>query len=90
MNRPFHCAAPNGEFCGQCTQILCRFDKSVNARSIKVGGKYNWKGQPERLVYMGGKQYPDGYWHQFCKVDELDKVWCEVRGADLQRFEETK
>lgn len=57
---------------------------------MKVGGKYNWKGQPERLVYLGIKHYPDnGFWFQFAKVDEPDKVWSEVREADLAMFEET-
>lgn len=57
---------------------------------MKVGGKYNWKGQPERLVYLGIKYYPDnGFWFQFAKVDEPEKVWCEVREADLAMFEET-
>lgn len=57
---------------------------------MKVGGKYNWKGQPERLGYLGIKHYPDnGFWFQFAKVDEPDKVWCEVREADLVMFEET-
>ena len=57
---------------------------------MRVGGKYNWKGQPERLVYLGIRRYPgNGFWFQFAKVDEPDKVWCEVREADLDSFEET-
>lgn len=56
---------------------------------FKIGGKYNWKNQPERLVYMGLKQYPDGVWYQFAKVDSPDKVWSEVRGYELSSFEET-
>ena len=57
---------------------------------MKVGGKYNWKGQPERLIYLGIKHYPDnGFWFQFAKVDEPDTVWCEVRESDLPSFEET-
>ncbi len=51
-----------------------------------VGNKYNWKNQPERLVYLGLA----GKWHQFAKVDSPDVVWCEVQTADLQHFEETK
>lgn len=58
---------------------------------LMIGGKYNWKNQPERLVYMGRAMYPgNGFWHQFAKVDAPEKVWCEVREADLQMFEETK
>lgn len=56
---------------------------------LKVGGRYNWKGQPERLVYMGYNWSGDGYWHQFRKVDGVT-VWCEVKDSDLSRFEETK
>lgn len=57
---------------------------------MRIGGKYNWKGQPERLVYLGIQHDLDsGFWFQFAKVDEPDKVWCEVREADLDMFEET-
>jgi GDP-D-mannose dehydratase len=56
---------------------------------FKVGGKYNWKNQPEQLIYMGGRQYPDGIWHQFAKVDFPDKIWSEVRTNELSNFEET-
>jgi hypothetical protein len=50
-----------------------------------VGGKYNWKGQLERLVYLG-KQ---GLWYQFAKVEEPWKVWCEILANDLHNLEET-
>ena len=57
---------------------------------MRIGGKYNWKGQPERLIYLGIRRYPgNGFWFQFAKVDEPDKVWCEVREAELDMFEET-
>lgn len=56
-----------------------------------VGGKYNWKNQPERLVYMGRKRYPgDGrFWHQFEKIGAPGIVWCEVLDSDLHMLEET-
>lgn len=57
---------------------------------MKLGGHYNWIGQPERLIYLGRTLYPDGFWHQFAKVDDLNNVWCEVRERDLINFEETK
>lgn len=59
---------------------------------MKIEGKYNWKGQPERLVYMGTKHYPGDRrtWHQFAKVETPDVVWCEVLDSDLPSFEETK
>lgn len=59
---------------------------------LRVGGRYNWKGQPERLAYMGVKRYPGDRrtWHQFEKVDAPGVVWCEVLDPDLTHFEETK
>ena len=56
---------------------------------MKIGGKYNWIGQRERLVYIGKNWSGNGYWHQFEKVDEPGKVWCEVLDADLSMIEET-
>lgn len=53
---------------------------------MKRLGRYNWKGQPERLIYIGKK----GSWHQFVKVDRPGVVWCEVLDEDLCRLEETK
>lgn len=54
------------------------------------GGRYNWIGQPERLVYLGYNRSGNGYWHQFAKVEQPSVVWCEVKTADLEMFEETK
>lgn len=56
---------------------------------MEIGGKYNWKGQQERLVYLGKNWSGNGYWHQFEKVDETGKVWCEVLDSDLHMIEET-
>lgn len=54
---------------------------------MKIGGHYNWIGQPERLVYLGKK----GCWHQFRLArDPAWKVWCEVLTEDLRMLEETK
>ena len=57
-----------------------------------IGGLYSWKGQPERLVYMGAKRYPGDprTWHQFAKVETPEVCWSEVLTADLASFEETK
>lgn len=55
---------------------------------MKVGGKYRWIGQPERLVYLGHNWSGNGYWHQFAKVESPDEVWCEVLSSDLCLFEE--
>ena len=56
-----------------------------------IGGLYNWKGQPERLVYMGARRYPGDQrtWHQFAKVETPEVCWSEVLTADLASFEET-
>ena len=56
----------------------------------QIGGKYNWKGQPERLVYLGKNWSGNGYWHQFAKAEIPDVVWCEVLDHDLPMIEETK
>lgn len=58
--------------------------------TMKVGGFYNWIGQPERLIYLGKNWSGDGYWHQFAEIDNLKVVWCEVLDNDLGMFEETK
>lgn len=61
------------------------------APTFKVGGRYNWRGQPERLAYTGPARYPGDRrtWHQFEKVDEPGVVWCEVLDSDLPLFEAT-
>ena len=57
-----------------------------------IGGLYNWKGQSERLVYMGARRYPGGQstWHQFAKVEAPHMRWSEVLTSELAMFEETK
>lgn len=57
---------------------------------LAIGGRYNWKSQPERLIYKGHNFSGNGYWHQFAEVDNPGVVWCEVLTADLRMFEETK
>lgn len=63
--------------------------KKLTPDDMVVGGRYNWKNQPERLVYLGYNWSGNGYWHQFEKVDEPGTVWCEVLSSDLQYFEVT-
>ena len=55
------------------------------------GGLYNWKGQPERLVYIGTRRYRGDLrlWHRFAKVETPEVCWSEVLTADLASFEET-
>ena len=59
---------------------------------MKLGGRYNWKGQPERLVYVGfiRDHLTCPGWFQFAPVDNPNDIWCEVREADLGMLEETK
>ena len=51
-----------------------------------VGRFYNWKNEPERLVYLGKR----GCWHQYALVSEPNEVWCEVLQESLVMLEETK
>lgn len=57
-----------------------------------IGGLYNWKGQPERLVYMGTRRYRGDLllWHRFAKVETPEVCWSEVLTPELAMFEETK
>jgi len=52
---------------------------------FKVGGKYNFRNQPERLKYIGLK----GAWHQFAKVGETE-VWAEILDGQYSMMEKTK
>jgi len=56
---------------------------------LKLYERYNWKNQPERLIYIGMCEPRNGRWHQFVKVDKPETVWCEVQDADLHNLEET-
>ncbi len=57
---------------------------------MKIGGRYNWKNQPERLIYLGKNKSGNGYWHQFALVNSPNKVWSEVLDAELSSFEESQ
>lgn len=57
---------------------------------MEIGGRYNWRNQPERLVYLGKNWSGNGYWHQFALTSKPTEVWCEVVDADLEFFEETQ
>ena len=57
---------------------------------LHVGGRYNWRHQPERLIYLGRNWSGNGYWHQFEKVGEPGVVWCEVTDSELSSFEASK
>jgi hypothetical protein len=61
----------------------------MKKENMKICGKYNFKNQHERLIYIGHNWSGNGYWHQFKKVGE-NKVWSEVLSSDLWMIEETK
>ena len=52
---------------------------------MKINGRYNWKNQPERLIYLGKV----GSWNQFAKIESPDVIWCEVLDSELHMIEET-
>jgi hypothetical protein len=56
----------------------------------EIGEHYNWKNQPEKLVYIGLGSGGSRGWHQFEKVDNRGVVWCEVLEEDLHLLEKTK
>lgn len=63
----------------------------ITPAGLQVGGRYNWRHQAERLVYVGAKHYPGDRrtWHQFAKVESPSVVWSEVLNEDLAMFEAT-
>jgi hypothetical protein len=52
---------------------------------LEIGRTYNWRGQPERMIYQGKK----GLWHQFTLRGIPSKVWCEVLDEDLRMIKAT-
>lgn len=58
--------------------------------NMKVGEKYNFQNQSERLVYIGYNWSGNGMWHQFEEVDKPGVVWCELTDDDLGMIERTK
>lgn len=59
----------------------------MSPKDMHIGGRYNWRNQPERLIYLGKNWSGNGYWHQFAKVESPSIVWCEVLDEDLTMFE---
>jgi len=62
---------------------------ALTRETMKVGGRYNWRFQNDRLIYLGRNWSGNGYWHQFALVDKPGKVWCEVTDNELVNFEVT-
>lgn len=63
----------------------------MKPEDLKIGGRYNWRHQPERLTYMGAKLYPGDRrrWHQFALIEKPGECWSEVLDGDLPSFEES-
>ena len=62
---------------------------TLTRETMVIGGRYNWKRQDERLIYMGRNWSGNGFWHQFTKAEEPDVIWCEVLDSDLSMLEAT-
>lgn len=65
-------------------------ESATRIYTLTVGGRYNWKNQSERLIYMGLCEPRNGHWHQFALVEAPDVCWCEVTPDDLAKLEPTK
>ena len=57
---------------------------------LEDGKNYNWKNQPEKLIYLGIGVGISLGWHQFALVDNAKEIWCEALDEDLKMLEETK
>ena len=64
---------------------IAYINSDLTPEKMVMHGRYNWKTQPERLIYLGKK----GGWHQFKNIDDTRAVWCEVPDGDLRSFEQT-
>ena len=58
---------------------------TLTPATMKRGAPYNWKGQPDQLIYL----CKHGDWHQFKKIGDRREVWCEVLDEDLHMLEKT-
>lgn len=57
---------------------------------LNIGGKYNFKNQPEKLIYLGYNWSGNGYWHQFAKEDSPEEVWSEILTNELWMIESAR
>lgn len=64
----------------------------MTPENLHKGKFYNFKNQPERLVFLGRKFYPGDQrmWFQFAKVESPYEVWVEIFQSDLHLIEETQ
>ena len=59
--------------------------KQLEAESLVIGGRYNFKCQPERLIYVGKKRA----WHQFTRIGYDAFIWSSLLGSEICLLEET-
>lgn len=64
-------------------------DSEMKAEEMIIGKEYNFRNQPERLIYIGNNFSRNGYWHQFEKVSERGVVWSEMQPSELDLIELT-
>lgn len=57
----------------------------ISKDTLVVGGFYNFKSQPERLVFLGSA----GQWCRFALVEKPEIIWCEIPQCDLWLIEAT-
>lgn len=51
---------------------------------------YNWKNQPERLVYTNRICINRRFWNQFEEIGKPGVIWCEVPDSDMHLLEPSK
>lgn len=56
---------------------------------LRINDRYHFRGQSERLIYLGNNFSGNGYWHQFALIEKPSVVWCELLDSDLEMLEET-
>jgi hypothetical protein len=68
----------------------------LTPEDLVIGKGYNFKGQPERLRYLGRVGCCGQFWYKFNLVSSPNKgsiddlwhiCWCEITKADLQLME---
>lgn len=63
----------------------------LEPKDMEYGRTYRFKGQPERLMYLGKNWSGNGYWHQFSKIGgTTGVVWSEITDNDLYMIEEVQ
>lgn len=68
--------------------IMANENEPLTRATMKKGGRYNFKNQPERLIYLGRNWSGNGFWHQFKKIGDPREVWAEVLDNELHMLEE--